>query len=629
MISNRYWSKSCRKLYKIASTYQLMINMIVLGVHDGHNCSAAIMKDGKIIAAVQEERFTRLKNESGFPKNSIDFCLKVCGITASQVDIWALATFEHEPHFVRTKRDAVFEVKDYLYEQKHYWDPKLSGKPVDLHNMVEDMIKTNPKLIHQMHYDFSFMKPGMSSEEYVKLFLEERKKCISRIYSVSPDRIKVMEHHICHGYYAYFGSPFRNKDVVIISLDSFGDGKNAVVRTVKNGKIETVVEMDQNDLGRFYRMITLYLGMKPADHEYKVMGLAGYAKPKYIQEIVDILEDTLQVDGLKIVHKNRPKDFYRFIQQKFEGHRFDNIAGAAQLFLENIVCKWVSNLVEHTGIRNIVISGGVSMNVKMNKRIAELECVDDIFVCPSGGDESTSIGAAYAASYNEYSSQGKNADVIIAPLENVYLGPEYSDEEIETALSNNKVVDKFKIMRNVTNDFVARKIADGRVVARFNGCMEFGARALGNRSILANPTDRDVIPIINHKIKSRDFWMPFAATLLEETSKKYIVNPKNIIAPYMTIAFDSTEEGRKKVKAGMHQADFTIRPQILSKQMNPDYYGLIKEFEKITGVGAVLNTSFNLHGHPVVCSPDDAIFTFENSDLDMLLINNTLVIRRE
>ena len=213
------------------------------------------------------------------------------------------------------------------------------------------------------------------------------------------------------------------------------------------------------------------------------------------------------------------------------------------------------------------------------------------------------------------------------PLTNIYLGPKYNKKQIKNAVE--KFKDKYFIQKNVSIKDVAEFLAEGYVIARFDGRMEFGARALGNRSILGNPSKMEVVKKINSQVKSRDFWMPFTATILDTRVIDYIKNPKGISCPFMTIAFDSTDLAREHLKAAMHPYDYTVRPQILFKKNNPGYYQLIKEFENITGIGSLLNTSFNLHGDPVVCSPQDALHTFENSKLDMLFIGEMLIKRED
>lgn len=264
------------------------------------------------------------------------------------------------------------------------------------------------------------------------------------------------------------------------------------------------------------------------------------------------------------------------------------------------------------------------MNVKLNQKIAELNDVNNTTIVPSAGDESTVMGGCYFG----YEKFCKENCLPFEPkkIENLYLGTEYSDEEIEEYLQKNDYFNKYLIEKpDNLNKKVAELLAQNKVVARFAGKMEFGARALGNRSILANPSSYETIRIINEMIKNRDFWMPFAATILKEESNQYLINKKNIEAPFMAITFNTTIKAQRELTAAIHPYDKTSRPQILDKKINPDYYEIISEFKKLTGIGGVLNTSFNLHGEPNVESPKDALRTFETSGLSFLNIGPFLI----
>ena len=260
------------------------------------------------------------------------------------------------------------------------------------------------------------------------------------------------------------------------------------------------------------------------------------------------------------------------------------------------------------------------MNIKINKVIMEIDEVDDIFVGPSGGDESLSLGAAYALWHR------LNPDKPVRPLLHTFLGPAYGSEEVRKTIDE-KLPIGFKVIQNPTIDLVAEYLAKGFVIARSKGRMEYGARSLGNRSILARADDPAMIRKINTKIKRRDFWMPFAPIILKERMEDYVVNPKNIHSPYMTIGFDSTELARQHLRAALHPADDSMRPQILERNQNRELYELIKCFEAKTGMGGLLNTSFNLHGEPICCSPLDSLNTFINSELDGLYMEGHLILR--
>ena len=405
----------------------------------------------------------------------------------------------------------------------------------------------------------------------------------------------------------------------MITADAFGDGLSATISKVINNKIVKLKEIDHTEfkLGRMYRYITLLLGMKPAEHEFKVMGLAPYSKSKYVQPVLNIFKETMYVDGTNFKWHNEPKDLYYYFKDKLEAMRFDNIAGGLQKYVEEILCEWFENISEETKIKNFVFSGGVSMNIKANMELTKCNSVSNLYVSPSGGDESIPIGACYHVAHEKLQCE-------ILPID-PYLGTSYSDDFINNWIDVKELDKKYIINKKADNQFIATKLAKGIIIGRFKGRMEFGARSLGNRAILADPRSITSVEKINEKIKSRDFWMPFAPTILKECINDYAVNPKNIDSPYMTIGFESTTKAVSEIPAALHPSDKTMRPQILSKGQNKDYHDLIIEFQKITGVGALLNTSFNLHGLPIVESPDDCLNVFENSDIDGMILNNVYI----
>jgi carbamoyltransferase len=265
------------------------------------------------------------------------------------------------------------------------------------------------------------------------------------------------------------------------------------------------------------------------------------------------------------------------------------------------------------------------MNVKANEVISKMPEIHDMFIFPSCGDESNSIGAAYALYAEKCRDVGKEID--INPIGPIYFGTDIKDSEVEksTLKFENIHIERYSDI----NKKIGELLSDGKIVARCNGKMEFGARALGNRSILTNPSNQKAVRIINDMIKNRDFWMPFAPTIIYERRNDYIINPKDIKSPYMQMAFDSNKKNHQEITAALHPADLSTRPQILEKEWNLEYYKVIKEFEKETGTGVVLNTSFNLHGFPIVRNPEDALDVFENSGLQYLALGNFLISKNK
>lgn len=596
--------------------------MKILGIGLGYLCTASLFVNNEIVAAVSEERFTKKKNDEGYPFKSIDFCLSHSNILGKDLDYVVIAGNQINTNPWVTKNYSSFSIEDYIRAQKEYWYPKLiEDKEISWLEVFGD--KANFE-------QFPFNSP---SEDWKQILLNETdhhgknasRKLLESIYNeieklgVSKDKIIHVDHHECHAAYAYWGSPIRNDDCIIVTADAFGDGLSASISTVKSNNFVKLKEISHTEfkLGRIYRYLTLLLGMKPAEHEFKVMGLAPYAKPRYIQPALDVFKETMYVDGINFKWHTEPKDLYFYFRDRLEGMRFDNIAGGLQKYVEEVLCEWFENISKITNIKNFVFSGGVSMNIKANMELTKLENVSNLYVSPSGGDESIPIGACYHVAYNK-------SQCDISPI-HPYLGTSYSDDYIENWVKVNKLDQKYIVKNNVDNKFVAQKLATGKVLGRFKGRMEFGARSLGNRAILADPRSTLSVEKINQKIKSRDFWMPFAPTILKENIHDFAVNPKNIISPYMTIGFESTAKAVSDIPAALHPSDKTMRPQILSKDENEDYYDLILEFKKITKVGALLNTSFNLHGLPIVESLDDALNVFEKSDIDAMILNNLYI----
>lgn len=363
--------------------------------------------------------------------------------------------------------------------------------------------------------------------------------------------------------------------------------------------------------------------MKALEHEFKVMGLAPYAKRQYFEEILVRLKILLRINK----HgrwESRPalSDLASELERLFRYQRFDNISGAIQQLTEDLIIEWVRYWVKKTDCHDIAVAGGVFMNVKACQKLAELPEVNRIIVMPSSGDESCALGAA---AWGAAEFDGGHP---LKPFEHLYLGRSYSDEEVTATLEKTRAFERYAITRpeNI-NRAVGELLAENKVVARCSGRMEFGARALGNRSILADARHGGNVKVINEAIKCRDFWMPFAPAILAEDFSRYVRNPKSISADFMCITFDSTPEAQVDLCAAVHPMDKTLRPQRVRPQFNPEFHEIISTFKARTGVGGCLNTSFNLHGEPVVCSPEDAISTVDRSGLEYLAIGPFLLTK--
>lgn len=570
------------------------------------------MIDGVLKAAASEERFTRRKGEHGYPRQAIQACLKLAGVEARDLDRVALATRDLPPIYFMIRRDSDFSVADYWREQTDYWYPRMyEGEDVSYLDVFAD--KYDPR---NFVYDRSLLKDDNDTNG----MREARAQLACEDLGLASDKFEFYDHHACHAYYGLLAVPDKRKPYLVYTADGFGDGANGSVWTYSgSGALTQLIKTNNCHIGRMYRYATLLLGMKPAEHEFKVMGLAPYANPKYGEAAHQVYADTLQVDGLDFKYKNQPKDNFFYFRERLGGARFDAIAYAIQRRTEELVSEWIGNGIAQTGISDIIYSGGVAQNIKANKLVWEMPTVRDLFIPPGPHDESLSIGAACM----EHVEQGL-LDAGESAFPNAYLGTEYSDDEIEDHLSKYDGDEKY-VYRRATADDVAALLAEGEIVARFNGRMEFGARALGTRSINANPKDPAVIKQINDLVKVRDFWMPFAPSILEERLSDYIINPKAIDGRYMTVGFDSTELAREELPAALHPYDYTARPNVVREKDNPSYHALIKAFEKKTGIGGILNTSFNLHGEPVVESPDDATSTFERCGLRHLSMGGWLL----
>lgn len=590
--------------------------MIILGINEGHNASAALMVDGKFVAAVSEERISRRKNEYGYPERSINFCLEYANIRRNQIDKVAIASTSLPPKYFYIKRNATLNIKDYWREQKEYWYPRIyENKKIKYLDVFRDKIDEE---------GFIYDKSLIRDEDDSQGMLQARIKNIQSTLNVKREQVSVYDHHTCHAYFGYFANPDRTEDQLIYVADGFGDGANGTVWLANpNSPLKELARTNRCNIGRIYRYITLILGMKQNDHEYKVMGLAPYSNDSIGNDAYNVFAETLQVDGLNFKYNIQPKDHFFYFKEKLEGMRFDGIAYGLQKRTEELITEWISNGVRQTGVKNIIFCGGVAQNIKANKKVWEMDTVSNLYVPPASGDESLAFGAAYYE-MAQCTAGEKHFTRKISPLDKMYLGKEYSDAEIKSILDSKAFQNGYSI-QIATNGGIAELLSHGNIIARCCGRMEFGPRALGNRSIIADPRRDDVIRVINEMIKQRDFWMPFAPSILEERAADYLINPKKLKPSFMTIGFDTTELARKDLKGALHPYDYTVRPQIVSKTSNPDYHALLTAFENITGVGGVLNTSFNLHGEPIVESPLDALKTFEKTGLAYLVLGNWLV----
>lgn len=595
--------------------------MKILSLYLNMPSSVALYIDGHIVAATHEERFTRQKNDEIFPESAIQYCLDSAGISSSDLDAVAIAS-EIAPFDDLVVRRSQWTVEDYLKEQHLRWKPTLISKD----NQPPSLIELFREKLSLDMYPGEYWKKHIDDPRRNLNYAKDREEIVSNFLEIPTSKVKRIDHHRCHAAYSYYCSHMRGEKVLAFTIDGMGDGLNATIGIFdERGKYKRVYAANDANIGRVYRYMTLMLGMKPNEHEFKVMGLAPYGKIRHAQKALDLFKSTLYVEGIEFKWRTNPTDSYFWFKDRLEGVRFDNVAFALQMWVEDLLVEWVKNAIKKFGIRKVVIAGGVAMNIKAMGKIAALNEVEDLFIGGSAGDESMAISSGICLAEDIAEERGKIWDSeFIPPLPNLYLGPMATFEQ-ESEIISTLDSAKYLILDSPTSQKIAELLASGKILARCAGRMEFGQRSLGNRSILADPSDLRVKERINAAIKNRDFWMPFAPVILESYVSRYLINPKNLVSPYMTISFDTTSEGYDAMIAACHPADKTARAQILEREANPDLYDILEAFELLTGRGALLNTSFNLHGSPIVNSPSDAIYVLDNSGLDGLIFNNFLI----
>ncbi len=570
--------------------------MIILGIHDGHNCGASLCHDGKIVYSLLEERITRKKNDVGFPKNSILQCLKEYGIKNHEIDF------------------AVYSSK-FMHSANHLKDPgswyKLS---------LEDQINDSKK-----------------PKKYQKIIFQQRTKerinQIRNLLKISKEKILFYDHHFCHMTSSYYLSSFSKKNKILsITLDGSGDNSSGKIYISTMGKFKKIAETSRDaSLGKIYSRVTKLLGMKPWEHEYKVMGLAPYANEKYYQKLKkEVFEKLIYLDRKKLCFKQKKRlsmnYCYDYLVKNLSGERFDNISGALQNFTEEIIVNLISEAVKKTKINTVTLGGGVFMNVKANNLVSKIKKIKKLFIMPSSGDESLSLGAALHCYYEKTKDRNFNKSI----LKNLYLGKKNSkldeDYAVKKLIVNNN---KYSIFKKNINQIAANLLFSGKVIGRCVDRSEWGARSLGNRSILARPDNYLMVDKINNMVKKRDFWMPFAPSILENYFNDFVKDNKKTKPYFMTQAFETLQNSEtKKIIAACHIRDKTIRPQIVSKLSNYLYWDLINKFRIKSKIPALLNTSFNLHGFPIVETATDAINVFKKSGIDALVLNNYLILKK-
>ena len=581
-----------------------------------HDSAACLLLDGKIVAAAQEERFTRIKHDSSYPKNSINFVLKYANLNLIDVDY---IVFFEKP-FLKFER---------LLETYIGFAPKG----------FKQFVKAMPV----------WLKDKLFQKNRLINYLKQHDKKFD-----GKDKIYFSEHHLSHAASAFFPSPY--KEAIVLTADGVGEWATTTVAIGKGRELEIKKEIHfPHSLGLLYSAFTFYLGFKVNSGEYKVMGLAPYGQPKYSKiikdKLIDIKEDGSfrlnqeyfdYATGLKMINA-KFENLFRCKSRDSNKEKLNqfhmDIAASIQNVTEEIIINLASSLHREYKIKNLCLAGGVALNCVANGKLLEHKIFENIWVQPASGDAGGSLGAALSLWHLHLQKERKNE--IQDDMRGSYLGPEFDNSEIEKEL--NLLGAKYEILNeDEIINYTANSIKNGNAVGWFQGRMEFGPRALGCRSILADPRLSDMQKILNIKVKYRESFRPFAPSILNENLEEWFEMKGK--SPYMLfvakIKKDKTIEMKDEVKAlfgidklnikrsiipAVTHVDYSARVQTVDSKTNSKYYKLILKFKELTGCPILINTSFNVRGEPIVCSPTDAYNCFMGTDLDTLVIGNFLL----
>ena len=594
--------------------------MIILGISAFyHDSGAAIIIDGKIVAAAQEERFSRIRHDLSFPFQAINFCL----------------------NFAQTKvKDLNFVV---FYEK-----PFLKFE-----RLLETYIGFAPK-------GFRSFKVSMPSWVKDKLFQKRIIKNNLETISLSKfDESKILftEHHISHAASAFYPSPYKRSAILI--MDAVGEWATTSISIGENNKIQMLSEINfPHSIGLLYSAFTYFLGFKVNSAEYKVMGLAPYGKPvfkkKILKNLIEIFDDgSFKINqkyfnystGFTMTNNNFNKLFK--MDRRNENHSLNqkhmDLAASIQKVIEIIVLKIAKKAFDLTKCDNLCLAGGVALNCVANSKILEEKIFKNIWIQPASGDAGGSIGAALYGYYNNFNK--KRVIQKTDSMNGSFLGPKYTNNEIKRTLDKLRIIYEFINTDKIFNKTI-KLIIQGKTVGWFQGRMEFGPRALGHRSIIGDPRSKKMQKIMNLKIKFRESFRPFAPSILEEDSKEWFnISCKS---PYMLFVAQLNQSKRVNLKPGQKNlkglrllyvnrsvipavthVDYSARLQTVNKKYNNEFYKLIKKFKQLTKCPLLINTSFNVRGEPIVCSPKDAIECFMSTNLDALVIENYFILKQE
>jgi len=556
---------------------------MMLSLHAGANSSAAIGNQRRLLYCVQEERLTEIKGYMGFPHHAIAACLDHVG--AKPGDITAVAygsqfgSVDHCP-------------RDEFLRRLRQFHRRPGAAPIEV-RLVDRLPDGMQDRVRTLLADAAITAP-----------------------------VTFHDHHTTHAATAYYGlRDDPDRPYLVLTCDGFGDGACATVSVWHHGTNQELARTGmRNSVGLLYFWTTHEYGFTPHEDECKLMGMAPYADPRRAAEVAAIFRECLWFDdtGLRFqrtTHASVERVWPR-IATRLRGRRFDDVFAGLQRFTEDLLVAWVCHAVQATGIRTILAAGGVFMNVKANQRIAALPEVDTFAVFPSCGDESLPIGAYYLT------AAARHGHDQVQPLLDCYLGDDITDDDAAAALAGAG----YAVERpDDIHAAVADLLADGEIVAVAAGRMEFGARALGNRSILADPANADLPRVLNRLIKRRDFWMPFAPAVLASAQDQYLDNPKRLASPHMMMAFNTQPDAARHMIAALHPADLTCRAQMVNDDEDSGLARILDAYCRRTGRTVLLNTSLNLHGQPIARSAADALAVLAGSHLQHLQLGPYLV----
>ncbi|WP_017732662.1 carbamoyltransferase N-terminal domain-containing protein [Nafulsella turpanensis] len=579
-----------------------------------HDSGCALIKEGEIVAAAQEERFTRVKNDSGFPHKAINYCLE-----EAQIDIEEVKAVVFYDHPYRTLERIIASQLSVYPKGEKVWREALP-KWVETKLHIPELIQEELNWRGEVHFT---------------------------------------NHHLSHAASAFYPSPFTK--AAILTVDGVGEWATATIGYGEGNKVELLKEMDfPHSIGLLYSAFTYYTGFKVNEGEYKLMGLAPYGEPVYADLIKEHLVD-IQEDGsikLNLEYFTFREELVMINEEKFEqlfggpardpkvdvDKRIRDVARSIQAVTEEVVIKMARHAKKITGADYLCLAGGVALNCVANGKLLREGVFKDIWIQPAAGDAGCALGAALALFYEKYNVNKLERKEGECRQKGSYWGPSFSDGEIKAYLDSHGYQYR-ELKPEERNRVVAEQLAEQKIVGHFSGRMEFGPRALGARSILGDPRSETAQSTLNLKIKFRESFRPFAPSVLEEDIAEYFDLDRP--SPYMVLVSDVQKdrclpraEGyehdlikivnqkRSDLPAITH-IDYSARVQSVSKESNPVYYDLIQEFKKLTGYGVVINTSFNVNGEPIVCTPKDAVTCFMTTNMDVLVMNNYILFKEE